>query len=121
MRGDQFGTGDEDHLVGSEGAHRQIGILPRWSAYPDGDVEAFVDDVDAAIGGVERDAHLWMLGEEAREDVGDATLQQAGGTGDAQEPLWRGENLTHRVSRRLRFIEQRQAMAMESLASLGER
>ena len=85
------------------------------------DVEAFVDDVDAAIGGVERDTHARMLGEEARENVGDAALQQTGGTRDAHEPLWRGENLAHCVFRRLRFIEERQAMAMERLACFGER
>jgi hypothetical protein len=54
MLGDQFGTGDEDHRVEPERAHGEIGILQRWPAYPDGDVEAFLDDVDAAIGGVAR-------------------------------------------------------------------
>ena len=38
-----------------------------------------------------------------------------------KSPCGEAENLAHRVSRRLRFIEQRQAMAMEGLASLGER
>jgi len=106
--GEHWDKGTEDLLVDAAyQAYESAGVGP--------------DDVDAAIGGVERDAHLRMLVEEAREDVGDTTLQQAGGTGDAQEPLWRGENLVHRVSRRLRFIEERQAMAMERLACFGER
>ncbi len=121
VRGNEFGTGDEDHLVGPERAHGEIGILQWRLAHPQSDVEAFVDDVDAPIGGVERDAHSWMLGEEAREDIGDAALQQTGGTGDAHEPLWRAKNLAHRVFRRLRFIEERHAMAMERLACFGER
>jgi hypothetical protein len=121
MRGNQFGTGDEDHLVGPERAHGEIGILQWWLANPQSDVEAFVDDVDAAIGGVERDTHSRLLGEEAHEYVGDAALQQTGGTRDAHEPLWRGKNLAHGVFRRLRFIEERQAMAMECLACFGER
>src|SRR5258708_1467405 len=62
-----------------------------------------------------------MLSEEASEDIGDAALQQTGGTRDAHEPLWRGKNLTHRVFCRLRFLEERQAMAMERLACFGER
>ena len=121
MRRNQFGAGDEDHLIGSERAHDEIGIFQWWLADPHGDVESFVDDVDAAIGGVERDTHSRMLGEEAREYVGDAALQQTGGTRDAHEPLWRGKDLAHGVFRRLRFIEERQAMAMECLACLGER
>src|SRR2546429_5490337 len=62
-----------------------------------------------------------LLGEEANEYVGDAALQQTDGTRDAHEPLWRGKNLAHGVFRRLRFIEERQAMAMECLACFGER
>ena len=69
VRGNQFRTSDEDHLVGPERAHYEIGILQWWLAYPHSDVEPFVDDVDAAISGVERDTHSRMLGEEAREDV----------------------------------------------------
>jgi hypothetical protein len=92
-----------------------------WLAYPHSDVEAFVDDIDTPIGGVERDTHSRMLCEEARDDFGDAALQQTGGTRDAHEPLWRAKKLVHRVFRRLRFIEERQAMAMERLACFGER
>src|SRR6202035_4264705 len=80
-----------------------------------------VDDVDTPIGGVERDPRLRMLGEEAREDIGDAALQQTDGTRDAHETLWGAEKLAHRVFRRLRFSEERQAMAMERLARFGER
>src|SRR5882762_3347037 len=121
VRGNQFGTSDEDHLVGPERAHSEIGILQWWLAYPHSDVDAFVDDVDASIGGVERDMHLRMLGEEARQDIGDTALQQTGGTRDAHEPLWRGKNLAYGVLRRLRFIEERRAVAMERLACFGER
>src|SRR5258706_11727513 len=119
--GNEFGTGDKDHLVGPERAHGEIGILQWWLAYPHSDVEAFVDDVDTPIGGVERDTHSRMLCEEAREHIGDTALQQTDGTRDAHEPLWRAKNLAHRVFRRLRFIEERQAMAMERLACFGER
>src|SRR5712671_1986640 len=121
VRGNEFGTGDKDHLVGSERAQGEIGILQWWLAYPHSDVEAFVDDVDTPIGGVERDTHARMLCEEVREDIGDAALQQTGGTRDAHEPLWRAKKLGHRVFRRLGFIEERQAMAMERLACFGER
>src|SRR6266481_1254166 len=121
VRGNEFGTGDKDHLVGPERAHGEIGILQWWLAYPHSDVEAFVDDVDTPIGSGERDTHSRMLCEEAREDIGDAALQQTGGTRDAHEPLWRAKKLAHRVFRRLRFIEERQAMAMERLACFGER
>jgi hypothetical protein len=62
-----------------------------------------------------------MLGEEARENIGDATLQQTGRTRDAHEPLWRGKNLAHCIFCRLRFFEERQAMAMERFACFGER
>ena len=72
MRGNQFGTSDEDHFVGPERAHGEIGILQWWLAYPHSDVEALVNDVDASIGGVECDTHSRMLSEEAREDMGDA-------------------------------------------------
>ncbi len=74
VRGNQFGASDEDHLVGPERAHDEIGILQWWLANSHSDVESFVDDVDAAISGVERDTHSRMLGEEVREDVGDAAL-----------------------------------------------
>src|SRR5258706_6386796 len=113
MRGDQFGTSDEDHLVGPERAHGEIGILQRWLANPQSDVEAFVDDVDAAIGGVERDAHSRLVAEEAHEYVGDAALQQTGGTGDAHEALWRGKNLAHGAFPRLPFFEEAQPMGWE--------
>src|SRR5258705_9021774 len=72
VRGNQFGASDEDHLVGPECAHDETGILQWWLAYSHSDVESFVDDVDdvdAAISGVDRDTHSRMLGEEAREDV----------------------------------------------------
>ena len=69
MRGNQFGASDEYHLVGPEHAHDEIGILQWWLAYSHSDVESFIDDVDAAISGVERDTHLRMLGDEAREDA----------------------------------------------------
>src|SRR6266481_6551869 len=121
VRGNEFGTGDKDHLVGPERAHGEIGILQWRLAYPQSDVEAFVDDVDTPIGGVERDTHARMLGEEAREDIGDAALQQTDGTRDAHQPLWRAEKPCHRVFRRLCFIEERQAMAVERLACFGER
>jgi hypothetical protein len=61
VRGNAFGTGDEDHLVRPEHAHGDIGILQWWLAYPHRDVETFVDDVDTPIGSVERDAHARML------------------------------------------------------------
>src|SRR6266481_9788794 len=32
--GNEFGTGDKDHLVGPERAHGEIGILQWWLAYP---------------------------------------------------------------------------------------
>src|SRR5882724_4708699 len=89
VRGNQFGTSDEDHLVGPERAHSEIGILQWWLANPHSDVEAFVDDVDGAIGGVERDMHSRMLGEEAQEYVGDAALQQTSRTRKAHESLRR--------------------------------
>src|SRR5258708_34597185 len=119
--GNEFGTGDKDHLVGPERAHGEIGILQWWLAYPYSDVEAFVDDVDTPIGGVELDTHSRMLCEEARADIRHAALQQTGGTRDAHEPLWRAKKLAHRVFRRLRFIEERQAMPIERLACFGER
>src|SRR6185503_3831018 len=117
----QFGTSDENHLVRTELAHGEIGILQWWFAYAHSDVEAFFDNVNGPIGRVQRDTHLRMLSKEASEDIGDATLQQTGGTRDAHEPLWRGKNLAHRVFCRLRFFEERQAMAMERLACFSER
>jgi len=72
VRGNQCGTGNEDHLVGPQHAHGEIGILQWWLAYPQSDVEAFIDDIDAPISDIERDTHLWVLGEKAREDIGDA-------------------------------------------------
>ncbi len=121
MRGNQFRTSDEDYLVWPKHAHGEIGILERRLANPHSDVEAFVDDVHAAIGSVERNAHSRMLGEEAYEQVGDAGLQKTRWTRKAHDPLWRGKDLTHGVLRRLRFIEERQAMAVKRLPCFGER
>jgi hypothetical protein len=74
VRGNQFGASNEDHLVGPQQAHGEMGILQWRLAYPHSDVASLVDDVDAAISGVERDTHSWMLGEEARKDIRDAAL-----------------------------------------------
>ena len=74
VRGNQFGAGDQDHLVGPQRVHYEIGILQRWFAHSNSDVESFVDNVHAPISGIERDVYSRMLGEEARQDVGDAAL-----------------------------------------------
>src|SRR3546814_7344106 len=68
--------GHQQLLDLAEAAHHQAAVVVELRAHADGDVEAFVDHVHAAVAHVHLHAHLRVLGEEVRQQRRDLLLRQ---------------------------------------------
>jgi hypothetical protein len=116
-----LGTGDQQLLDLAEAAHHQAAVVVEFGTHADGDVEAFVDDIDATVADVHLDADLRVLRQELRQQLRHRLLRDADRHADADDAArFRAEAIDH-FARGLRFGEHRQGMAVDALADIGDR
>jgi hypothetical protein len=104
--------------IGREPARGEGRVLELGDAHRE--VEAFLDDVDAAIGQTERKTHLWILRGECRDARRDVLVAERSGQRDAQHALRLDSSRGHRGVRLVDLREQARAGFVIARAFVGQ-
>src|SRR5690606_9293046 len=114
------GAGHQQLLDLAEAAHHQAAVVVEPGAHADGDVEAFVDHVHAAVAHVHLHPDLRVFGEEVGQQSRDLLLRQPHRDAHPHHAArLRAEAVDH-FARGLRLGQHRLCVAVHALADVGD-
>ncbi|EGY00177.1 hypothetical protein AZA_90434 [Nitrospirillum viridazoti Y2] len=114
------GAGHQGRAMAFQHLDDQVAVLQRRHAHADGQVVAFLDDVDAAVAGLQPDGHTGMLRHVAGDDRPHAGGHQGGGAADAHGALRLRPGAVHHLLCRLSLGDHGQAVGVVGAAHVGD-
>jgi len=120
MSGHQCGTRYQDHFRQTERSQRQVRVLERRDSDSKRDIDALFNDINPAVGRLQRNADLGIGSEISAENIGHSAMKEAGRATDPNDPARRRQCLIDRVLGRFGLGNQRHAVAVEGGACFGQ-
>ena len=100
--------------------HHHVRVFQRRKTNTQGNVEAFIQEIDAPVGAFDEQLHLRVLEHVARQHRPDPSVEQGGRATDAHQPSWFAVVALDELGRTLGFDAHGQAAVVISLADLGQ-
>jgi len=100
---------------------REVGVLQRRGPDADREVQPFLDDVDAAIGGVDQNLHLWVVAHVTGDGLGDTRAEKRNRATDPHGALWLRAGLVDDLLGGPGFGHHRKAVLVKASPGLRQR
>ena len=102
-------------------AHHKVGWLQRRETHADGDVEAFGNDIDAAIGALEMHHDRRVFGHEPDDQRSELEIKECDGATHPHDATWLGAELRDHLLGGLGLDQHRDAPLVKFASNLGYR